>query len=263
MDSQLNNEQNVDIAPVSDDIITDVDISKGKFTYHFEVFEGPLDLLLTLISKNKVDIHDISISDLLDQYMEQIEIMKEANLDIASEFLEMASRLLYIKSVMLLPKYDEEAEDLKKELTGQLIEYALCKEIASNFKTMYDFDTFCKEPSKVDFDLTYNRIHPSDDIMAAYISAVGRGKRRLPPDETSFDGIVKKKIVSVTAKIYTVMRSLWKGKRVKYAELFYAAGGKSELVATFLAILELVKGKRVRIDGDGDDAEVYMIGDKK
>lgn len=260
MDSQLNIEQSV--VPISDENITEADVQKGKFTYHFEVFEGPLDLLLTLISKNKVDIHDISISDLLDQYMEQIELMKDEEMEIASEFLEMASRLLYIKSVMLLPKYDEEAEELKKELTGQLIEYAICKEIAKGFKTMYDFDTFCKEPSKVDFDLTYNRIHPSDDIMTAYISAVGRGKRRLPPPEESFDGIVKKRIVSVTSKIIGVMRKLWHGRTVKYKELFDAAGGKSELVATFLAVLELVKGKRVRIDGDGEDATVYMLEGK-
>lgn len=233
-----------------------------KLIYHFEVFEGPLDLLLTLITKNKIKIQDISIADLLDQYMHQIDLMKEADMDIASEFLEMASRLLYIKSVMLLPRYDEKGEDLKKELAGQLIEYALCKEIAQGFKTMYDFDTFCKEPSKIDFDLTYNRLHPPIDVMNAYISAVGRGKRRLPPNESSFDGIVKRKVVSVPSKIIGVMRRLWHGKRVQYGDLFEAAEGRSDLVATFLAVLELVKGKRIRIDGDGDSAEVYMLEDR-
>ena len=99
--------------------------------YKLPVFEGPLDLLLTLISKNKIDIYDIQISDLLDQYMEQINMMQENQMDIASEFLTMASRLVYIKSVMLLPKYEEEAEELKKELSGQLLEYAVCREIAA------------------------------------------------------------------------------------------------------------------------------------
>ena len=231
-----------------------------QLQYKLPVFEGPLDLLLTLILKNKIDIYDISISDLLDQYTEQIRLMQEADMDIASEFLEMASRLVYIKSAMLLPKYEEEAEDLKKELTGQLLEYQLCREIARTLNTLYDFDTFTKAPSKVDFDLTYNRIHPPEDICAAYISAVGRGRRRLPPDRSAFSGIVEKKIVSVSSRIIHVMRRLWHGRTVTYGELFEASRERSELVATFLAVLELVKGKRVRIEGEGDDATVRMIG---
>ena len=179
-----------------------VEVGEVKLTYHFDVYDGPLDLLLTLVIKNKIDIYDISIADLLDQYMEQI------------------ARML---------------------------------------NTMYDFDTFVKAPSKVEFDLTYNRIHESTDISAAYVSAVGRGRRRLPPDRSAFSGIVEKKIVSVSSRIIHVMRRLWHGRTVTYGELFEASGGKSELVATFLAVLELVKGKRVRIDGDGNDAKVYMI----
>ena len=236
-----------------------VAVGEVQLTYHFDVYDGPLDLLLTLILKNKIDIYDISISELLEQYMEQIERMREENMDIASEFLEMASRLVYIKSAMLLPKYEDEAEDLKKELTGQLLEYQLCREIARTLNTMYDFDTFTKLPSKVDFDLTYNRIHDPLDISAAYVSAVGRGRRRLPPDRSAFSGIVERKIVSVSSRIIHVMRRLWHGRTVSYRELFEASKGRSELVATFLAVLELVKGKRVRIDGDGDNASVYMV----
>ena len=161
-----------------------------QLQYKLPVFEGPLDLLLTLISKNKIDIYDIQISDLLDQYMEQISRMQENQMDIASEFLTMASRLVYIKSVMLLPKYEEEAEELKKELSGQLLEYAVCREIAAKLGAIYDFDTFFRAPSPVEFDLTYNRSHPPEDIAKAYISAVGRGKRRLPPSEQAFSGIV-------------------------------------------------------------------------
>ncbi|MDO4748481.1 MAG: segregation/condensation protein A [Eubacteriales bacterium] len=228
-------------------------------TYKFEAFEGPLDLLLTLITKNKIDIYDICIEELLNQYMEQIEKMKEEDMDIASEFLEMASRLVYIKSVMLLPKYEEEAEELKKELTGQLLEYQECRKVAKMLSEIVSFDTFTKEPSPVDFDLTYNRIHAPNDIALAYIGAVGRGKRRLPPPRDAFAGIVSKRIVSVSSRIIHVMRKLWKGRTVTYKELFVASKEKSELVATFLAVLELVKGKRVVIDGNGDDAKVSMI----
>ena len=132
-----------------------------QLQYKLPVFEGPLDLLLTLISKNKIDIYDIQISELLEQYMEQINRMQEDRMDIASEFLTMASRLVYIKSVMLLPKYEEEAQELKKELTGQLLEYAVCREMAAKLGGIYDFDTYFREASPVEFDLTYNRIHPS------------------------------------------------------------------------------------------------------
>ena len=236
-----------------------VEVGEVKLTYHFEVYDGPLDLLLTLILKNKIDIYDISISELLEQYMEQIERMREQDMDIASEFLEMASRLVYIKSAMLLPKYEEEAQELKRELTGQLLEYQLCREVARMLSTRCDFDTFTKLPGKVEFDLTYNRIHPPEDICAAYVSAVGRGRRRLPPDRSAFSGIVEKKIVSVSSRIIHVMRRLWHGRTVTYGELFTASSGRSELVATFLAVLELVKGKRVRIEGDGDNATVRML----
>ncbi|MDO4882806.1 MAG: segregation/condensation protein A [Oscillospiraceae bacterium] len=227
--------------------------------YKLPVFEGPLDLLLTLISKNKIDIYDIQISDLLDQYMEQINLMQENQMDIASEFLTMASRLVYIKSVMLLPKYEEEAEELKKELSGQLIEYAVCREIAAKLSVSYDFDTFFRAPSPVEFDLTYNRVHPSEDIAKAYVSAVGRGKRKLPPSEQAFSGIVAHKIVSVNGKIIHLMRRLRHGKKLEYHEIFEICEGKSDLVATFLATLELVKGKRIRIEGSGENAVVRMI----
>ena len=227
--------------------------------YKLSVFEGPLDLLLTLIAKNKVDIYDIQISELLDQYMEQIAVMRENQMDIASEFLTMASRLVYIKSVMLLPKYEEEAEELKKELTGQLLEYAVCLEIAAKLGVIYDFDRFFREASPVEYDMTYNRVHPPEDIAKAFISAVGRGKRRLPPSEQAFSGIVAHKIVSVNSKIISLMRRLWHGKKLEYHEIFEVCQGKSDLVATFLATLELVKGKRIRIEGSGENAVVRMI----
>ena len=227
--------------------------------YKLSVFEGPLDLLLTLIAKNKVDIYDIQISGLLDQYMEQIAVMRENQMDIASEFLTMASRLVYIKSVMLLPKYEEEAEELKKELTGQLLEYAVCREIAAKLGVIYDFDRFFREASPVEYDMTYNRVHPPEDIAKAFISAVGRGKRRLPPSEQAFSGIVAHKIVSVNSKIISLMRRLWHGNKLEYHEIFEVCQGKSDLVATFLATLELVKGKRIRIEGSGENAVVRMI----
>lgn len=255
MDEKMNIE-NILLPDTNDATVADENVA---LTYKFEAFEGPLDLLLSLITKNKIDIYDICIEELLSQYMEQIEKMKEENMDIASDFLQMASRLVYIKSVMLLPKYEEEAEELKKELTGQLLEYQECRKVAQMLTPLVSFDTFTKEPSPVEFDLTYNRIHQPNDIALAYVGAVGRGKRRLPPPRDAFAGIVSKKIVSVSSRIIHVMRKLWRGRTVTYHELFVASKEKSELVATFLAVLELVKGKRVVIDGNGDNAKVKMI----
>ena len=96
-------------------------------SYKLPDFEGPLDLLLFLVQKNKLNIYDIPIAQVLEQYLEAIQQMKDYNMDVATEFLEMASRLVHIKSVMLLPRYEEETEELKRELTGQLIEYQLCQ----------------------------------------------------------------------------------------------------------------------------------------
>ena len=229
-----------------------------KISYKLDVFEGPLDLLLHLIEKNKLNIYDIQISELLEQYMEQIKLMQQQDLEIAGEFLSMASRLVQIKSAMLLPKY-EEAEEMRKELSGQLIEYQKCKRVAAMLSQRISFDSFCREPMKIKADMKYRRTHEPSCLIPAYLAAVGRGKAKIPPPKEAFSGIVTRRIVSVSSKIISVMRKLWGGKTVPYSKMFDDASDKSELVATFLAILELIKGKRVRIDGEGKDQELKLI----
>lgn len=235
-----------------------------KLSYKLEVFEGPLDLLLHLIEKNKLNIYDIRISDLLEQYMEHLRLMESMDLDISGEFLAMASRLVQIKSAMLLPKYDD-AEEMKKELSGQLIEYRKCKKIAGMLSEAISFDSFCREPARIKADLTYKRSHEVGYLVGAYLTAIGRGKAKLPPPEDAFSGIVRRRIVSVSTKIISVMKKLWGGRTRKYSSIFEDSADKSELVATFLAILELIKGKRVRIEGEGDQQELKLIsgGGKK
>ncbi|MBQ1546018.1 MAG: segregation/condensation protein A [Clostridia bacterium] len=230
-----------------------------QLTYTLPVFEGPLDLLLNLIAKNKLNIYDIEISLLLEQYTEKIKQMQEEQIDIASEFLEMASRLVYIKSTMLLPKHEEEAEELKKELTGQLLEYQECKRIAAAMAEIISFDTFCREPSKIDYDMTYSRTHNAIVLAEAYLRAAGRGKRKLPPTADDFKGIVARRIVPVSVRVSHVMQTLKQNGKTRYVQLYMDCTDKSELVATFLAVLELVKGRRIRIDGDGEDAMVRII----
>ena len=216
-----------------------------RLNFKLEVFEGPLDLLLHLIKKNKLDIYDIKISVLVDQYIQQINYYKIQNVDIASEFLEMAARLVYIKTLTLLPKH-QEVEELKSELTGKLIEYQLCKKMAEQLSLNVEgFNTFIREPIKVDFDKSYKRQHSPDLLINYYFDAVGRGQRKAPPPAESFSGIVSKRIVSVSSKIIYVMRNLWRKKQVKFKKLFENAQSRSDVVATFLAVLELVKDRRV------------------
>ena len=231
---------------------------ENTLNYKIEGFEGPLDLLLQLIARNKLNIYDIPLTELIDQYLEQIKLYEQEEMELGSEFLEMASRLIYIKTVSLLPKHDEVVK-LKEELTGELLEYMVCQQIAKQFSTMQGgFDKFVRKPAEVDFDKTYELIHTSDVLYLSYLSAVGRGKRRLPPSTAPFTKIVAKKIVSVSTKIVFVIRKLFGGKR-KLISLYKTAESRSELVATFLAVLELCKANRVKIEGDAENQEITLI----
>ena len=232
---------------------------ENTIKYKIEGFEGPLDLLLQLIARNKYNIYDIPLLELIEQYLEQIKTFKQDEMEISSDFLEMASRLLYIKTVSLLPKHDEVVK-LKEELTGELLEYMVCQQMAAKFANMQDgFNMFVRKPTEYEFDKTYELVHPKDVMFESYIAAVGRGQRRLPPSTAPFTKIVAKKIVSVSTKIVFVIRNLWKGGKSKLSELYKTANCRSELVATFLAVLELCKANRVKVSGDGDNQEITLI----
>ena len=236
---------------------------ENTLSYKLDSFEGPLDLLLQLIARNKLNIYDISLTVLIDQYLQQMEDFKAQDMEIQSEFLEMASRLIYMKTVSLLPKH-EEINRLKEELTGELIEYQLCKELASKLGDMTGgFDCFVRKPMEYESDKTYENVTTPDTVYLAYLAAVGRGQRRLPPSVAPFTKIVARKIVSVSSKIVYVMRNLFKGGKKKLSALYSGAKSRSELVATFLAVLELCKANRVKIEGEAEKAEITLIKEKK
>ena len=217
-----------------------------------------MDLLLHLITKHKLDIYDIPIIELVDQYTAYVRAMQDENMDVASEFLEMAARLVYIKSAMLLPKYDDDV-DPRAELSGELLEYQVCKEIAQRLSTMTDgFNRFVRLPAPVPINKNYRRNHDSSELVLAYMNAVGRGIRKLPPSAETFTPLVAKKIVSVSSKVVYVLRNLRNNIKVKFSSLFEKAESRSELVATFLAVLELIKTRRVKADGDGKDLNISM-----
>ncbi len=223
-----------------------------KLNYKLEGFEGPLDLLLSLVAKNKMDICSVRIADLVDQYVEQIRVMQARDMNVASEFLEMAAKLVYIKTASLLPK-PEEAEKLSQELSGQLLEYDQCRRTAAELGQRFTFD-FCTRPAEeIAFDTAYRGHHTPREIYEAYLSAAGRGKRFLPPPAEAFSGIVAHKIVSVASCIAGVLRRLRPTGKARLFDLYRGCRARSELVATFLAVLELVKGGRVRVeDGQAD-----------
>lgn len=235
-----------------------------KISYKLEVFEGPMDLLLHLITKHKLNINDIPIFELVEQYIEYVRQMQEADMEVASEFLEMASRLIYIKTVSLLPVY-EEAEKLKKELTGELLEYRDCKIMAAKLAMQSQgFDYLCKSPDEIEVDPTYTRIHEGEELFRAYLSAVGKGKRKLPPPIDAFKAIVAKKIVSVSSKISVIYGKLRNKMKVRFISFYEDAETRSDMVAVFLAMLELIKSKNIKVDGDVSDMTVTLIkGDEQ
>lgn len=221
-----------------------------KLTFKTAEFEGPLDLLLHLISKHKLEILDIQISELLEQYMAAIGEMRRSDLEVASEFLEMASRLVYIKTVMLLPRREEEGGKLKAELQGQLLEYQACKLVAAQLGERGKLYTrYVRAPMELETDPTYSRLHSPYDIYNAYQDAIGRGRRRLPPPPQAFSGIVARRVVSVGSRIIFILKSLYRKGRATYISLFAESSDRGELVATFLAVLELVKAKRIQVEG--------------
>lgn len=224
-----------------------------QLSFKINDFEGPLDLILHLISKHKLNIYDIEISELLKQYMGYIETAKNTDMELASEFLEMAARLVHIKTVMLLPRHEDNSDELKGELTGQLIEYRACKQAAMLLSSQNKMnDIFAREQMKITLDMAYKGKHKPNELFVAYRIAMGKGKRRLPPPAEHFSDIVTKKIVSVTSKIIYLLKRLYKSPSMSFNELFMESRERSDMVATFLALLELVKSKRVTVDEDCD-----------
>lgn len=218
-------------------------------TFKLTQFEGPLDLLLFLISKHKLDINDIPIVELLDQYLDFIETNSD-NMEITSEFLEMAARLVYIKTVSLLPHH-EEAEELKKELQGKLIEYALCKQAAEKIRERFIGDRITvRAPIKLEMDNTYLNIHDSQLLVDAYSGINVKNIVDIQNINEPFRKIVSRRIVSVTSKIIYVLRKLYQTGTFLMEDLYTGMRDRSERVATFLAVLELTKSGRIAINDD-------------
>lgn len=222
-------------------------------------YEGPLDLILALISQHQLDIYDINISSLLEQYMAYLRTLEEMQMEIASEFLEMASRLVYIKTAALLPRYEEDAPDPRAELVGQLLEYQSCKQAAQLLRLRdQGYAVFFRTPLPIPIDPTYRRHHSTEELEQWYWAAVGRGRRRLPPQDTVFTPLVAKPVVSVTSRILHLLRRFHRSAAISLPRLWEDSHDRSELVATFMAVLELLKAKRIHLAED--DSTVVFVG---
>lgn len=236
----------------------------ASISFKLEVFEGPLDLLLSLISKHKLNICDIEISKLLEQYLMYIDEAHEQNLELAGEFLEMAARLIYIKTAFLLPQ-PEEAEKLKKELEGALIEYSLCKIAAKKLADAFiGGDIFVRKPMKIKADTTYALVHEPERLTIAYSMISRKGiKNELTRQitENKINSVVKRRIVSVLSKVVHILRELYSTGQAYMNKLYDGVTDRSERVATFLAVLELTKSGRITISDD--NSVIYFKGRKE
>lgn len=222
-----------------------------KVKFKLDAFEGPLDLLLHLVAQHKMQLADIRIYELIDQYLEAIGSVEPADLDPTSEFIEMAARLVYMKSAALLPRR-EESEALERELTGQLVEYQLCKQAAGMLRSRTQgVSFFVREPMELALDSEYRGHHHANALLAAYMNVMGRSARRLPPTTAPFDPLVTAPVVSVTSRIVYVLRRLRRGAARKLNDFFAGSKSRSEAVATFLGMLELIRFHRIRVEDDG------------
>ena len=232
--------------------------------FHLENFDGPLDLLLHLIAKNKVSIYDIPIAEILDQYMEVLHAAEAMDLDVAGDFVAMAAQLVYIKSKMLLPRHEEEEEeDPRTSLVEMLLEYHRIKESASKKKKKGELgrDIFVKPPEHLG-DTPKEYRQSVNDLIRAANNMLRRAQRRIPPPASAFSGIVGREPVPVEGRITSILKRFLHHVRLPFRRLFDDARSRSEIVATFLAVLELSKNRRIRLEGDGEDMELMLIEDK-
>lgn len=221
--------------------------------FRLDVFEGPLDLLLHLIAKNKLNIYDIPISLITEQYLDYLKKVQDADLNIRSDFLLMAAKLLYIKSRVLLPQYEEEEEeeDPRQELILSLAEYKKYKEISvffDNRKAICDYIYF-KAPSDTEGYKTKVKadVIPIEKLTGAFAAVMERFEKSLPPSKFMFSGIVGREPVSVKSKVMAIRSHLAISGQVTFDGLFDEVESRSEIVAIFLAVLEMVRNDSLLI----------------
>lgn len=227
-------------------------------TYRLDEFEGPLDLLLTLIQKNKVNITDIPIALICDQYVAYIAEAQKLDMDVAAEFLIMASELMLIKSKMLLPRAEEEEEDPRAGLTDALLRYQQAKEAVAKLTPLYAYYSgrMVKDTDEITVDKTY--VHDQD--VTALCGAVRRiiayNNALEHAANTAFTPMISKPIIPVEIKIVSLLRTMEQRGIATLEELIMEEVTLPDLIASFLGVLELMKIRKLLIadDAEGENA---------
>ena len=245
-----------------------------SISYKLEQFEGPLDLLLHLIEKNKVSIYDIPIAEITDQYLEYVSQMEREDLNVVSEFLVMAATLLDIKSRMLLPaevNEEGEEEDPRAELVERLLEYKMYKYMAFELKdreldaekVFYKNPTMPKEVARyeppVDLDKLLDGLTLAK-LQRIFESVMKRREDKVDPIRSNF-GTIRQEPVSLEEKITSVMDYARKHRRFSFRAMLERQGDKLEVVVTFLAVLELMKIGKIHLTQEHlfDDMEIETL----
>ena len=225
-------------------------LETNKYAIKVENFEGPLDLLCHLIDKNKMNINDIKISDITDQYMEYIKQMEEMNLDITSEFLVMASTLLYLKSKSLLPKQENEEEELtEEELIRRIIEYKKYKEITSKLKE--NFLIYSKRCFKQAEEIELKAQKKEKDyekgiIPELYEKLIKRNEEKVNENAKNIEKIAITETYTVASKVKVMFKALVKNKKFVFNKLFSVKEhNKQEVVTAFSGLLEMSRRNKV------------------
>lgn len=233
-----------------------------------EDFSGPLDVILLLLSKNKIEIRDIQISVILEQYLDYLDEMKRMDLEIASEFITMASHLVLIKTKMLLSEAEQQEGLSEMELLIQSLEQRQRQEILEKLKAPAAYlegrndigcNTFVKNPEPLKRDAAYRYQHDKQDLVRALFGIQERSKTKLPTPITAFQGIVGKEPYPVEKKAAEVLKSLIARGKQKLRSLFRGNRSRSEVVATFMSILELCKLHSVAVTQEDGDYEVTYL----
>ncbi len=232
-------------------------------------FEGPLDVIFLLLSKNKIEIQNVSITAILDQYLAYLDERKRLDMEIASEFITMASHLMLIKTKMLLSAAEQAEAESELDLLRKSLEERERREALNEIRRAVAVleprneigrCTFTKEPEPLRKDRTYRYRHSPEDLLRSLDNISERNAKALPPPTVNFKGIVGKEPYPVTKKAAQVMRRLIQHGILRLKNLFRGNRSRSEIVATFLAVLELCKTNAVELsdDADGDNPNVCL-----
>ena len=230
-----------------------------------EVYNGPLDLLLSLIQKNKLDIFDIPIAEITGKYLEELDFMREEEIEITSEFIVMAATLIHMKSKALLPRADEGDDDelTPEELSRRLVEYQKIKMAAkaleqSQFATAANF---FKKPEEIEKAPPENKIFEKNVLLEALANVLERLDERAEPTMDNFKGIVEREKVSLPQKISDVWHHIKAKKRASFYSVFEGLHTKTEVITVFLAVLHLISKGRIKALEEGKSIVLINTGD--